>query len=421
MSFSPSTHDGDPDDSREGTRALVLQDQDIVCLSSIDWDFNWQGHQQIMSMLAEAGNRVLFVENTGVRRPRLDELSRIRHRFARWRRSPGGFRQEAPNLHVFSPLIVPWPYSRVARRINRALLLWAIRRWMRRMKFRTPIVWTFLPTPLTREVLWALAPQLSIYYCVDDLASSSPAARRIRRTEERLFGEVDLVFVTAENLRTLALSFSDRVHVFPFGVDYPPFEAARTDGSTPPADLAVLPRPVVGYLGAIHRWIDQALLAETARRLPEVTFALVGPRHTEVGLLAGCANVRFLGSCSHAEVPRYLKAFDVALIPYRLTEYTASVYPTKLNEYLAMGLPVVATALPEIVRFNAEYGNVVTVGGTTDEFVAGVRAALAASRPVEIARRIAVAQTNDWKARVAAMSALIEARLAQRRRSAETG
>jgi hypothetical protein len=33
----------------------VLRDQDIVCISSIDWDFIWQGHQQIMSMLAAQG------------------------------------------------------------------------------------------------------------------------------------------------------------------------------------------------------------------------------------------------------------------------------------------------------------------------------------------------------------------------------
>jgi len=47
---------------------------DIVCVSSIDWDFIWQGHQEIMSTLAASGNRVLFVENTGVRAPSIREL-----------------------------------------------------------------------------------------------------------------------------------------------------------------------------------------------------------------------------------------------------------------------------------------------------------------------------------------------------------
>ena len=40
---------------------------DVLCISSIDWDFIWQGHQEIMSTLAAQGHRVLFLENTGVR------------------------------------------------------------------------------------------------------------------------------------------------------------------------------------------------------------------------------------------------------------------------------------------------------------------------------------------------------------------
>jgi hypothetical protein len=138
---------------------VSLKGADIVCISSIDWDFIWQGHQQIMSMLAAQGNRVLFVENTGVRPPRLGDLGRLRHRVYRWWTSTRGFRQEAPNLHVFSPLVLPWPYSRLARWINRVLVLRAIRRWMRVMKFKRPVVWTFLPTPLAHELLWALEPE----------------------------------------------------------------------------------------------------------------------------------------------------------------------------------------------------------------------------------------------------------------------
>jgi glycosyltransferase involved in cell wall biosynthesis len=201
------------------------------------------------------------------------------------------------------------------------------------------------------------------------------------------------------------------VHVFPFAVDYPAFEAARNGGSPPPADVADLPRPVVGYVGGIHQWLDQPLLAETARRLPEATFVLIGPLQTDVNGLAGLGNVHLLGGRAHADVPLYLKSFDAALIPYRLSDYTVSVYPTKMNEYLAMGLPVIATDLPELRRFNAQHGHVVAVGRTPDEFVAAVRDALDTARPAEIARRIEVARANSWQARVAAMSTLIEARL----------
>ena len=103
----------------------------------------------------------------------------------------------------------------------------SVRRWMRAAGFRRPIAWTFLPTPLVREVIAELEPVLSVYYCIDDFASSSRAARRITQSEERLFREVDLVFVTSEKLRRRAAQFSSRVHLFPFGVSYQKFERAR--------------------------------------------------------------------------------------------------------------------------------------------------------------------------------------------------
>ena len=40
-----------------------MNPRDIICFSSIDWDFIWQGHQEIMSRLAADGHRVLFLEN----------------------------------------------------------------------------------------------------------------------------------------------------------------------------------------------------------------------------------------------------------------------------------------------------------------------------------------------------------------------
>jgi hypothetical protein len=47
----------------------MLSGRDIILISSIEWDFNWQGHQEIARRLAQAGNRVLYIENMGVRVP----------------------------------------------------------------------------------------------------------------------------------------------------------------------------------------------------------------------------------------------------------------------------------------------------------------------------------------------------------------
>ena len=392
----------------------LLRGHDIVCFSSIDWQFIWQGHQEIMSTLAANGNRVLFVENTGVRAPSLRDLPRVTQRLRNWWKGTKGFRRERENLFIYSPILLPFPYSSVLRRVNRFLLTRALNRWMRAAGFGRPIVWTFLPTPLVRDVIRDIDPAISVYYCIDDFSSSSHGARKITRSEEQLCSEVDLVFVTSEKLRQKAARFSDRVTLFPFGVSYMKFEQVRLAPDQIPADLAALPRPIVGYVGGIHQWIDMEMLAHVARRMPEATFALVGPLQMDVSA-ADVPNVHFLGRKAHDDIPRYVKGFDVGIVPYLLSEYTANVYPTKLNEYLAMGIPVVATDLPEIRRFNQEHGPSVTIAKDADQFVAALRTVLRPSTDQEKASRIEVAKENSWQARIAQMSALIDGTLEAKR------
>ena len=381
---------------------------DILCISSIDWDFIWQGHQEIMARLAASGHRVLFIENTGVRPVRVSDLPRLRHRVRNWRRSTKGFREERPNLFVHSPLVLPLPYSRIARWLNTQIMLRSLRQWMRATGFSRPIAWTFLPTPLARDLLGALEPVATVYYCIDDFAASSVEARRIVASEEALFRDADLVFVTSQKLRDRARQQRPDVHLFPFAVNLAGFEKVRTEDAALPDDLAALGGPVAGYVGGLHQWLDQDLIVEVAKRLPDVSFALVGPAQVDVSKLQSVPNIHLFGQRDHADVPRYVKGFDVGLVPYRITDYTANVYPTKLNEYLVMGKPVVATDLVEIRRFNQEHGDIVGVAATPDAYAAAIRAALTPASAAEVSKRIAVAASNSWERRLAAMSALID-------------
>ena len=59
----------------------MLKNENIICISTIDWDFLWQGHQEIMSTFVKNGNKVIFIENMGVRIPRIRDISRIRKRY----------------------------------------------------------------------------------------------------------------------------------------------------------------------------------------------------------------------------------------------------------------------------------------------------------------------------------------------------
>src|SRR5438552_2508770 len=215
----------------------MIHGEDILCISSIDWDFIWQGHQPIMSTLAAHRNKVLFVENTGVRRVALQDAPRLIKRFRNWWRGTKGFRMERENLVVYSPLVLPFPYSRVARWINHWIIARALRRWMAAAGIKHPIVWTFLPTPLALDLIQTLDPELVIYYCIDDFEASSTGASAIRKTEHRLFRDADLVFVTSQRLRERVSQFREQVDLFPFAVDFSRFEAVRKSQDGIPADL----------------------------------------------------------------------------------------------------------------------------------------------------------------------------------------
>ena len=379
----------------------------ILCFSSIDWDFIWQGHQEIMATLARQGHRVLFVENTGVRSPRLRDLARIRHRYNKWHRSTHGFWQVEENLYVYSPLILPFPYFRWARWINRIRMNSALKRWMFAMDFHAPICWTFLPTPLTLDLIHRIPHRLLIYYCIDSFADSTPAAGRIIPSEEKLLREADLVFVTSEALFRRASNFNKQVHLFPFGVSFEAFLKAAGTPNEMPEEMGKIPSPRIGYVGGIHQWIDQELLVQTARNHPHYAFVLVGPEQVAVERLKNEPNIFFLGKKPHESLPHYIKYFDVGIIPYRLTDYTNNVYPTKLNEYHALGVPVVSTPLPEVMAFNRRNPPLVQIGSTPEEFGLALEEALRGDRDERKAARVHSAQTNAWSRKIDEMQNLI--------------
>jgi len=387
----------------------MLKNENIICISSIDWDFIWQGHQEIMSEFARNGNRVLFIENTGTRAPGLRDLPRIRKRFINWIRGVSGIRKEAENLYVFSPLILPFPYLRIARGVNRRIIMLTLNSWMKAMDFGDPIIWTFLPTGLALDLLKSMDKKLAVYHCVDNFAANSALAGRVKRTEEKLLKEADIVFVTARELYNSCARHNSNAHIFPSGVNINDFKRLNgEERKSIPDDLKSIKDPIVGYVGGVHKWIDKGLIKNLAGNHPDYSFVFVGPVQTDVGDLAALKNVYFLGHKTHSDLPRYINSFSASIIPYLITDYTKNVYPSKLNEYLALGKPVVSTDLLEIRSFNKRYEDMVAVGEDYDEFAGYLKKAIERGADQEdIRRRIRAAQDNSWQKRIERMSDLI--------------
>jgi len=392
----------------------VLRGSTIVCLSSIDWAFNWQLPQEVASAFAGSGNRVLYVENTGVRRPSIRDAARLHDRFRNWSRAPGGVKPAIENLDVLSPVLLPFPYARPAVAINERLLTRTIRRWIRSADAKPLIVITFLPTPLARAVIRSLKPDLAVYYCADRLVETSAQAARLRQSEPLLVAEAGLVLTTSHGLQKTAVSIARRVEYLQCGVRSAAFANARRDATNRPPALDGLAGPIIGFTGTLRDQIDVALLTEAAALAPELNFVFIGPVMAGVARLAAQANVRFLGPVDHDDIVRFTGNFDAGILPYLLTDYTADVMPVKLKEYLAAGLPVVATHLPEICRFADQHPGTISFADTAETFAAALRLAVAEDTPASVERRMEIARQYDWKVQMSLMSEWMESALATR-------
>lgn len=390
----------------------MIESLNIVCLAGCEWDFTWQPTQEIMLRLAKAGNRVLYVQPTGTRTVKFSDwrriLERVRGKVAGVQRSSG----LPPELTIYSPLVLPFPYSRVARSINRWILFRKIERWLGRRIGLDVIFWFYFPSPLNADVMRRAKASLTIYQIMSSAEAVRPHPAFIEANNAMLEG-CDLILANSGRLRVQASRHNTSAHLFRAGVSLELFEPARTVEK--PDDLQGIDEPIVGYVGALHEWVDLELIRAVAASMPDFQFVLVGPIVRDVEVLRGLPNVRFLGQKPHGEVPRYVRFFDVCIIPYVRDAYTETTYPAKLNEYLALGKPVVATPLPELVDYNQEFDGVLRLAGDAPAFASALREAVEGNAPERQAHYRCVAGKNAWTAIVEAMSGLIEEKLRTRR------
>jgi glycosyltransferase involved in cell wall biosynthesis len=374
-----------------------MRDQAFLFLSTTDWDAPQFGSRQHIALrLARRGHRVLFVDIPRALHSLVSDPAGTRRalrRLGRVRQVPDG-----PLVYT-PPPVLPVYYNPAINAVNQRLLLRYLRRTLARLGWQPDVLWTYWPH--TAHLIGRLGEWVSVYHCIDDFAAVGyPLTTRgaIARMEAEQCRAVDVIFARTEGLTEAKRRFNPNIHLLPGGVEIAHFDPARV--TAPPADVASLPDPRVGFVGTMDDRVDVRLLVHCANSLPEAAFVLVGPvkRHrVDVGPLENLPNVHLLPPCPHSQVPAIIAALDVCLIPYRVNPYTEGLSPIKLYEYLAMGKPVVTTDLPYLRREAAH----IRLASRPEGFLAELQEALAHPPTAEEqAHWRAVAEAHSWERQV---------------------
>ena len=267
-------------------------------------------------------------------------------------------------------------------------------------RFNRVVHWFYSPM-VAPSFLGAFDAAAVVYDCMDELSKFRGAPSDLPERESILLAAADVVFTGGYQLYRRKSRLHANVHFFGCGVDVDHYAQARAAETVVPADVRDRPHPVFGYFGVIDERLDYELIERVADAFPGGSVVMIGPTaKIDPTQLPRRANLHWLGQRSYAELPAYVKAFDVCLMPFALNDATENINPTKTLEYMAAGKPIVSTPVADVVR---NFTPIVQVANSHDEFVALCRQAAAAPDTRQIVRGIERARGATWDATVRAI------------------
>jgi len=241
---------------------------------------------------------------------------------------------------------------------------------------------------------------MSIYYSRDYMLGVDYWKFHGEQLEPALIAKSDICMANSTYLADYCRRYNPNSYYVGQGCDLTIFTDAAPD--LLPADVTVLKKPVIGYVGALQKIrLDMELLAFIAEQRPQWNIVLVGPEDDDFkkSRLHGISNVHFLGPKPPGQLPQYIQSFDVCLNPQVLNQVTVGNYPRKIDEYLAMGKPVVATVTEAMGIFAGHTYQAVT----KQDYVNLIELAIREDNPALQADRKAFASSHTWTNNVGEM------------------
>jgi glycosyltransferase involved in cell wall biosynthesis len=376
----------------------------VICFSEIQWRYVRTRKQQILSRFPP-GHRILFLSTV-----------------VRGRRSNFLPRRDGNVLHVCIPVLKNFPqkWARALFAIPPVRFLWNLLLivWLEAIfiitGFAGPGRVFYVSNIYYSAVIPFFRKALVLYDCNDDPLSFPGVPGWADRYFKGLVRQSDVITAVSTGLVALLKEQgAGRVELLGNGVDFDLFRKAAESGA--PAEMNDLPRPVIGYVGAIAHWFDFDLVSRIATAYGQGTVVLVGPVFRDLKelagrLAAGNPNIKFLGEKPYERLGAYLASMDVCMIPLVVNELRRLADPNKLYEYAASGRPIVTMNYSDDI---ASIGDMIYIAGSKEEFVEKIGEALEKGADGETL--MAFARDRSWQSRARAMLELIEEELQQKR------
>lgn len=381
----------------------LLLGRDIVVVGQQPWDTPIGSNCKDIALEFSKHNRVLYV-NAPLDR---NTLLRQRHTPAVQQRlrvingQEPGLQPVAENLWVLNPATVlesinwlsaalhAWPNKLNNRRFARA-----IRQAMRELAFERFILFNDNDIFRSFYLPELLRPEVSVYYSRDYMVSVDYWRKHGLRLEPQLIAKSNVCVANSSYLAAYCRQFN--ANSFDVGQGCDAALSTEETARPLPPELASIPRPIIGYVGAlVSSRLSLDVLRHLSRQRPDWSIVLIGPEDDafKASDLHQLPNVHFLGSRPPETLPAYIQHFDVCLNPQLVNDMTRGNYPRKVDEYLALGKPVVATRTEAMGLFE----NYTYLAESAEDYPALIARALREDGLAWQQQRRAFAATHTWK------------------------
>ncbi|MBO9572935.1 MAG: glycosyltransferase [Chitinophagaceae bacterium] len=392
----------------------MLENKDIIIVGQQSWDTEIGSNCKDIALELSKSNRVLYVNSP------LDRITRIRNRTDLKvkqhldvinGRLPG-IKKINKNLYNLYPdcLVesINWiPSTKLFRFFNRRnnhKFGNAILKAIQELGFKDYLLFN------DNEIFKAfylkdfLKPVLSAYYSRDNMVGVKYWAKHGAVLEPELIAKSDLCVANSEYLKSYCETFNRQSFYVGQGCDFTYF---KDEGLMPASELADIPKPIIGYVGAL--WtsrLDLGLLEKIAEVKRAWSFVFIGPEDDKflASKLHTMPNVYFMGTKKPEALASYVKGFDVCMNPQYVNPITIGNYPRKIDEYLALGKPAIATKTESMLDFK-QY---VFLAEDEEGYIKGIQELLDTDAPQLQNARKKFALSHTWEQSVQLILAAYE-------------